>query len=129
MPGLLYDTGALLAAERGDRAFALMHRNAVAAGVRPVVPSVVLAQAWRGGPQARLSLLLKGCRVAPVDEPTAKAAGVACARSGTSDVVDAVVVVLGAALSAAVVTSDPDDLGHLATSLAVSLPIHRVLAR
>jgi hypothetical protein len=42
----VYDTGALLAAERRDRAIIHLHEQALAGGVFPIVHSVVLAQAW-----------------------------------------------------------------------------------
>jgi len=125
IPPIVYDTGALVAAERGDLALTMLHRQATTTGLRPIVP-VVLAQAWRGGPQARLSLLLKGCLVLPDDERLARAAGVACAAAGTTDVVDALVVVTAAALRATVITSDPDDLHQLADAISVRLAIRRI---
>lgn len=124
MPGIVYDTGALLAAERADHRLVLLHTQLLAADVFPVVPAVVLAQAWRGGPQARLSRLLKGCRILADDERLARAAGAACAAAGTSDVVDALVVVIATALGANVVTSDPDDLHHLADAIGTPLTVH-----
>jgi hypothetical protein len=109
---LVYDTGALLAAERGRPEIFLMHEEAVAKGPLPLVPAVVLAQAWRGGPAHNLSRLLKGCRIVEnVTELRARAAGELCGRAGTSDVVDALVVLLAKQVQAGiVVTSDPDDL-------------------
>lgn len=123
---LTYDTGVLLAAERGDREVWSRHRAALVEGIRPTVPSVVLAQAWRGGPQPALSRLLKGCRIEPLDEPVARAAGAACAVSGTADVVDAAVVVCAARCGDDVLTSDPDDLQRIAHALEVGLVIHPV---
>jgi len=64
-----------------------------------------------------LSRLLKGCRIEDLDETASRAAGQACARSRTSDVIDATVVVGAVARGDLVVTSDPDDITHLATSL------------
>ncbi|MGH3717551.1 MAG: hypothetical protein ACRDRI_01685 [Pseudonocardiaceae bacterium] len=65
MPELLYDTGALVAAERRQPLIWRLHDRANAAGI---VPVVVLAQAWRGGSQHTLSRLLRGCRIVPNDE-------------------------------------------------------------
>ncbi|HEU0089383.1 MAG TPA: hypothetical protein VFQ77_17365 [Pseudonocardiaceae bacterium] len=124
MPALLYDTGALVAAERRHPLIWRLHDRANAAGVVPVVPVVVLAQAWRGGPQANLSRLLRGCRIVADDEVAGRAAGRACALAGTSDVVDALVVIAATRLAAPVVTSDPDDLAHLASSLGAALVLH-----
>lgn len=126
MPGIVYDTGALLAAERRHRGLWALHEQSLANGVRPIVPVVVLAQAWRGGPQANLSRLLRGCRVTPDSEDLGKAAGTICGRAGTSDVIDALVVVTALRLSALVVTSDPDDLQHLASHLHSKLAIFTV---
>lgn len=124
MPGLLYDTGALVAAERRHPLIWRLHDRANAAGIVPVVPVVVLAQAWCGGPQHNLSRLLRGCRIVPDDEITGRAAGRACAAAGTSNVVDALVVVTAKQLAAPVVTSDPDDLAHLAASVGTTLVLH-----
>src|SRR5579862_4626821 len=106
MAGITYDTGALLAAEKGDRSLWALHRQALERGIRPSVPAGVLAQAWRGGPQAELSRLLAGCRFEPLDELTSRLAGAACARSKRSDIVDASVVVVAIGRGDVVCTSD-----------------------
>ena len=121
MKGVTYDAGALLAADRGSQRMQALHRQALESGIVPVVPAGVLAQAWRGGPQPMLSRLLAGCRVEELDEPRARSAGAACALAKTSDVVDASVAVGAAARGDLVVTSDPDDILHLAS--AISMPI------
>lgn len=127
MAALLYDTGALVAADRGDWAMLTRHQAALRIGTDIIVPVVVLAQAWRGGPQHGLSRLLKGCTILPDDASSGKAAGQACAAARTSDVVDALVVVTALRLHCAVVTSDPDDLTHLADSIGIQrLPLIRV---
>src|SRR5262249_40137024 len=72
MAGLVYDTGMLIALDRGvPQAWRLHERVNVASRV-PVLPMVVLAQAWRGGPQPRLSRALRGCRHMGVTEPLAR---------------------------------------------------------
>lgn len=127
MPAVVYDTGALVAAERNKSAIWEIHLEALTLGVRPVVPVVVLAQAWRGGPQHNLSRLLRGCRILPDTEEVGRAAGIACATAGTSDVVDAIVMVTAIRLGdALVVTSDPSDLEHLAASIGTKIPLHTV---
>ena len=127
MPGtVVYDTGVLVAAERRDRRLWALHDEAMAVGVTPIVPVVVLAQAWRGGPHPQLSRLLKGCRILPDEEATGRAAGAACGIAGTSDVVDAIVVLTAVRMGAALFTSDPRDLARLADALNVKLPIHTV---
>ncbi|MGH3344140.1 MAG: PIN domain-containing protein [Carbonactinosporaceae bacterium] len=120
---LVYDAGALLAAERGDPEMIALHAEVNAAGIQPIVPVVALAQAWRGGPQHRISWLLKGCEVLPDDERLGRAAGVACASSRTVDVVDALVVAMALRHNAAVVTSDPADLRRVADAVGIKLAL------
>jgi hypothetical protein len=121
---VVYDTGALLAAERRDARFNTIHRNRVAGRFeRALIPVVVLAQAWRGGPQAAISRILQDCEVVADTETVGRAAGVACARAGSSDVVDAIVVITALAAEAAVVTSDPEDLRKLAAALGKKLDL------
>lgn len=126
MRAIVYDTGALLAAERRDPDLLALHDELTAARIRPIVPVVVLAQSWRGGPQHQIPRLLKGCDIRPDDERTGRAAGVACAASRTADVVDAIVVTTAVQYQAAVVTSDPGDLTHLADSIGVKLRLFTV---
>ena len=124
--GATYDTGALIAAEANRRDVWVLHARLLQRGVRPVVPAAVLAQAWRGGPQPALSRLLRGCRVEDLDESRARVVGVVCARSGTHDVVDAVVVAGAFARDDIVLTSDSTDLERIAGALGGSLRCHRV---
>ena len=121
MPAIVYDAGALLAAERRNPDFLALHDEVTAARIRPIVPVVVLAQAWRGGPQHQMSRVLKACDILPDDAATGRAAGVACAASGTADVVDAIVIATAVRYQAAVVTSDPGDLTRLANSIGVKI--------
>jgi hypothetical protein len=124
--GVTYDTGALIAAERGSRSMWKLHRRLLDRGISPTLPTVVLGQAWRGGPQARLSRLLHGCNVDPLTEPQARAAGAALAASGGSDLVDATVVIAALARDDLVVTSDPDDLCGIAAALHRDLAVYVV---
>ncbi|MEI8257294.1 MAG: twitching motility protein PilT [Deltaproteobacteria bacterium] len=126
MSGLTYDAGALLAAEANRRDLWALHARALQRGWLPVVPAGVLAQSWRGGPQASLSRLLRGCRVEDLTEQRARAAGVACERSNTSDIVDASVAVGALERHDLVVTSDPDDLQRIALGLGRRIQIHRL---
>lgn len=123
---IVYDTGALVAGERDDRQMWAFHDAALRRGITPIIPAGVLAQAWRGGPQARLSQLLRGCACAQLDEPLARAVGTLCAKAETSDVVDASVVLVARSRHAAIVTSDEPDIRHLASSAGTALAIHQV---
>jgi predicted nucleic acid-binding protein len=121
MSAIVYDTGALLAAERRNPDFLALHDELTSARIRPLVPVVVLAQAWRGGPQHQISRVLKGCDILPDDERTGRSAGIACAAAGTADVVDAIVIVTAVRHQAPVVTSDPGDLTRIANSIGVKI--------
>jgi hypothetical protein len=111
---VVYDAGALMAAERDDRRFLITHRRLLQAGREPVVPSPVLTQVWRGGNrQATLSRVLKWSVIEPTSEDTARNAGVILGLSRTSDAVDAIVVATAIAYDATIVTTDPDDLSLL----------------
>lgn len=123
MAGITYDAGAFIAVERNDRRLWALHRRALERGIVPTVPSGVLAQGWRGGPQAQMSRLLGGCRVEDFDGPCARSAGAACGAAGTSDVVDAAVVVGAAARRDLVITSDSADLTLLRGALNVELQL------
>lgn len=59
--GLVYDSGALIAAERDDRRMWALHTRALQRGVRPVVPAGCVVEAWRGARQANVGRLLDGC--------------------------------------------------------------------
>ncbi|MGH3951637.1 MAG: hypothetical protein ACRDSE_21390 [Pseudonocardiaceae bacterium] len=111
---LLYDAGALIAADANKLRMWRLHRQALDEGRRMIVPVPVLAQVWRASPrQASLARLLRGCDIVDMTDPVGRAAGMLCGRAGTSDVVDATAVVMAIAAHAAIVTSDPDDLTML----------------
>ena len=115
---IVFDAGALVALDRGDRTLWSDLKAAALAGVDVSVPAAVVAQVWRGSArQARLSRALAGCAIASFDD-VARAAGELCGRAGTSDVVDASVAVVAASSGAnRLYTSDPVDLRHLLQTL------------
>lgn len=122
--GVTYDTGALVAADRGERRQWARHRALLARRMVPVVPSPVLAQSWRGGGrQALLARLLAGCRVEPLDDAEARATGALAAKAGTADIVDAFVVEGALRRRDLVVSSDPDDLQAIAGAAGRHLDI------
>lgn len=123
---IVYDTGVLVAADRGERTTLARHAAALRRGISPYVPAAVLAQAWRGGPQPGLSRLLAGCTPVPLDTATARAAGTLCGRAGTSDVVDASVVVTAALLRSCVLSGDVEDITTLAALLDRPPPVDAI---
>jgi hypothetical protein len=120
---LTLDAGALIALGRGDRSVREVIRLALEARLEVAVPVGALAQAWRDGRrQARLASLLarSGVRVIDLTEDSAKRSGELCSRAGTSDVVDASVVVCASRQTrGTVLTSDADDLRRLAPRLDI----------
>ena len=103
---IAFDTGALVALDRGDRTLWSDLKAAALAGVDVAVPAAVVAQVWRGSArQARLSRALAGCEIASFDD-VARAAGELCGRAGTSDVVDASVAVVAASSGGAMLSLD-----------------------
>lgn len=122
----ILDAGALIAVERGGRSMQRLLAPATAGGKVLVVPGPVLAQVWRGGARQALLARFLNLPFVEVDLLTPGlwlAAGVLCGLRGTSDVVDAAVIVCAQRRGAgAVVTSDPDDLRHLDPDLAYWTP-------
>lgn len=124
--GVTYDTGALIAADRGERRMWVRHRALLAARISPTVPSPVVAQSWRGNSrQALLAQLLRGCDVEPLDDQSARAVGALAARAGTTDVVDATVTEGALRRQDLVVSSDPEDLLALAAGVHRRLEVER----
>ena len=116
MPGVTYDTGALIAAERNDRRMWALHVGLLAEEVVPIVPAPVLGEAWRGGPgQASLARLLVGCDIEEMTARQARQVGELAGRADVHDIVD-VTVVEGAIRRAdrAVVTSNEGDIRRVA---------------
>jgi hypothetical protein len=122
--GVTYDTGALVAADRGERRQWARHRALLARREIPTVPSTVLARAWRGGSrQALLSRLLAGCDIEVLDDARARAAGTLAARAGTTDIVDASVVEGALRRRDLIVSSDPGDLTAIGAAISCHLEI------
>ena len=117
--------GALREAEADPRGmiWSLCRRENLA-GRQPLLPSIVLAQIWRGGArQAAVAHVVKTAQVIDVDDPMARRIGKLLGRSGTADVVDAMVAIVAMDAGAAVVTSDPVDIGKLVESVNGDVPL------
>jgi hypothetical protein len=112
---LVLDAGALVAVDRGDRAMMARLRVAQQHSVELRSNAMVVAQVWRArhGRQASLALLLRAVDIRAVSPPEGRQAGVLLGMTGTSDPVDATVVLL-ASPGDRILTSDPGDLTRLA---------------
>jgi siroheme synthase len=116
MPGITFDAGGLIALDRDDRRVVVLLARAAQANVPVTVPATALAQAIRSPErQARLARLIRqpGTAVVALDRVDATNVGRLLSASGTSDVVDAHVVVCARRAGQRVVTSDPNDLRRL----------------
>jgi hypothetical protein len=122
MSGLTVDAGGLIAFERNHRAVVAIFTRALQQGMRLAVPAGVVGQVWRdGSSQARLARLLASdlVEIELLDDARARAAGQLCGVTGTSDVIDASVVLCARSHGHAVLSSDPDDLRRLDPSLSI----------
>ncbi len=122
MSGLTLDAGALIAFERNDRRVVAIVTRALERRVALAVPAGVVGQVWRDGRrQVRLVRLLgsPAVEVEPLDDEKARAAGQLCGVTGTSDVVDASVVLCARRRGHGVLTSDRADIERLDASLRV----------
>lgn len=114
IPQYVFDTGALIAAERGKEQ-ALRFLKLVHAGrARILIPLPVVSEWWRGRSDLREEILGASRVIASV--AAAKAAGVALGR--VRDVqakltLDAIVIATAALAGAIVVTGDPRDFERL----------------
>ena len=120
MAGVTLDAGGLIALDRNDRRMVVLLARAFETNSRVTVPATALAQVVRRPDrQARIVRLIRQATtdVVALDRVDAVHVGRLLAASGTTDVVDAHVVVCARRARQRVVTSDPDDLGHLDPTL------------
>jgi hypothetical protein len=120
MPGVTLDAGGLIALDRDDRRVVVLLARARETGAEVTIPAPALAQAVRRPErQARLSRLIRqpGTDVIALGRVDAAHVGRLLAASGTSDIVDAHVVICARRAGQPVVTSDPGDLRQLDPAL------------
>jgi len=118
--GIVFDAGGLIALERNDRRVFSILDTALEDGDRIIVPATALAQVIRNpARQVRLWRMIQfdKTEVIPLDGSQAQAVGALLARSSTSDITDAHVVVCAQTAGYAVITSDPLDLKRLDPTL------------
>jgi len=116
MAGLTLDAGALIAFERNDRRLVALIARSLEHGHSLAVPAGVVGQVWRDGrQQARLARLLGAdeIEIETLDDKRARDAGQLCGVKGTTDVIDASVVLCARSRGHQIATSDPDGLRRL----------------
>ena len=114
--GIVLDTGALIALDRGDKRMIALLDRALTQGRTFRVPAGVVGQAWRDGRvQVVLGRFLRSqeVEIVPLDDQLARSCGELCAASNSLDVIDASVVILARERRDPIVTSDPSDLRRL----------------
>lgn len=118
--GVVFDAGGLIALERNDRRVFAILDTALEDGDRIIVPATALAQVIRNpARQVRLWRMIQfgKTEVIPLDGSQAQAVGALLARTSTSDITDAHVVICAQTAGYAIVTSDPLDLKRLDPAL------------
>ena len=115
MAGIVLDSGALIGWERQEARVAAHFEEAWEREIDLVVPTVVLAEVWRGGARsARVARLLKGCILVPLTESLSRVAGEARGAVPSSGLVNAIVMATAVPWRA-VLTGDRKDLQRLQT--------------
>ena len=112
---ITFDTGALIALERRSARMLRIVAAVSQTDARITIPTVVLAEWWRGRPSKRMARLLDGALLEPLAPRLACIAGEAVAAVKGATTNDAIVVASAAQRGDAVFTSDVDDLGRLAS--------------
>lgn len=111
---LTFDTGALIALERGDKRMRVVLDTAHSDHVQITVPAVVIAEWWRSGGR-RQRQILGAIDVEPTTEAVARMAGEAIAALPGTTAIDAIVMASAARRGGIVYTSDVADLERLRT--------------
>jgi len=121
---MILDAGALIAVSRNDRAMIARLVAAEQDGDELTTHPLVVAQVWRDhrGRQASLARLLRGVAIIPIDDQLGRRCGELLGKARTSDPIDAAVVLI-ATEGESIVTSDPDDINHLARAAGRKLVV------
>lgn len=109
-----FDTGALIALERRRQRMRTIVKTAILDGIPIVVPSICVAEWWRGRTEVR-EKILEAVVVAHTDDALMKVSGETLARVPTASCIDAVVMATAARYGGLVFTSDVGDLLRLQT--------------
>jgi predicted nucleic acid-binding protein len=109
----MFDTGALIALERGHDRMRRVHRLAVETGFDMVAPTPVIAEWWRAGRgEKERRRILRTMIEEPPDGHVARLAGIAIGAV-SAGVVDALIMAAASIRSDTVYTSDLGDLERL----------------
>ncbi len=116
MAALVFDSGALIAIERGERGVAALLAAAATDGVEAVTSAACIAEVWREpARQARLTRALGGFLERDLDAGRARHCGLLLGRAGGNDIADAAICLL-VEDGDTILTSDPQDIERLLTA-------------
>jgi hypothetical protein len=118
---VVLDTGAFIALERRDATMVELVRRFAEKDTQLATSAGVVAQLWRGGglSQVPVVFLLRRTTVVDLTHGVARVLGRMLAATGTSDPIDAHVVLLARERDWPVISSDPDDLRQLDPTLRI----------
>jgi hypothetical protein len=120
---VIYDAGALIALERGERRSWALLKIEASRATPPRTHGGVVAQVWRGGSgQARLSVALRSIEVVALDEALGRSTGSLLAHARTTDPIDAAVIAI-ARPNDRISTSDPVDIGRLVAASGMTIDV------
>jgi hypothetical protein len=126
MAALVFDAGALIALDRGDRGVIALLALAAQQGSEAITSSACVAQVWRDpARQARLTRALASFLEWPLDPLRARRCGLLLADTRTSDIADAALALL-VQDGDIVLTSDPRDIEHLLEAIGTDAHIRTV---
>lgn len=122
----MYDAGVFVAAERDERDVWADHRARLELGLIPRTTAPVVAQVSRSPRQVQLRRMLRGCDIVGFARDDSHEVGALLGKASASDVVDAHLVVVASRGKATVLTSDVEDLRHLADQPPTPVLIQRI---
>jgi hypothetical protein len=121
--GVVLDAGAFIALERRDRVMVELARRFVSSRTSLVTSAGVVAQIWRGGSgrQVPVAFLLRRTTVVDLTYPVARLIGRVLGARGRSDPIDGHVALLARERGWPILSSDPDDLSAIDSSLEIEV--------
>ena len=111
---MILDAGPLISVDRNRRAIASLMAAAIEADETLRTTEAIVAQVWRSPQQANLAAALNALEV-HTSFGNGRHIGELMAKAQTSDPIDAHLAVLASRIHERLLTSDADDLDHLAT--------------
>ena len=122
---ITFDTGALIAIERRDRAMLALYEQLVRIRARITIPTCVVGEWWRDQ-RGKLARVLDGAVVEPLTLQLAKLAGSVQAQVSGATMVDSVVVASAAQRGDLILTSDVGDLTRIRDAMFPAVRIRKI---